>query len=132
MAIGALESFAEIWPRGKVIVGQVKTVARELLCLGLHRPLGVVASPRGLAALTPEADSADATRGANKTSSRICQANDAPVPTAMVAWNPLLSDPLLLVEKPGTFTRQEPMEAWPAVSMDINDSLGFLGRALEI
>jgi hypothetical protein len=33
VAMGALETLAEIWPRGKKVVREVKTVARELLSL---------------------------------------------------------------------------------------------------
>lgn len=33
VAMGALEIFAEVWPRGKKVVREVKTVARELLSL---------------------------------------------------------------------------------------------------
>jgi hypothetical protein len=33
VAMGALESFADIWPRGKKVVADVKTIARELLRL---------------------------------------------------------------------------------------------------
>ncbi|EON62361.1 hypothetical protein W97_01583 [Coniosporium apollinis CBS 100218] len=34
VAMGALEVFAEVWPRGKKVVREVKIVARELLSLG--------------------------------------------------------------------------------------------------
>lgn len=34
VAMGALESFAEVWPGGKRTVREIKTIARELLCLG--------------------------------------------------------------------------------------------------
>jgi hypothetical protein len=33
VAMGALESFAEVWPRGKRVTRELKTVARELLSL---------------------------------------------------------------------------------------------------
>jgi hypothetical protein len=33
VAMGALEVYAEVWPRGKKVVGEVKTVARALLNL---------------------------------------------------------------------------------------------------
>jgi hypothetical protein len=35
VAMGALEIFAEVWPRGRKVVREVKTIARELLSLGL-------------------------------------------------------------------------------------------------
>ena len=34
VAMGALEIFAEVWPKGKATVSEVKTIARELLSLG--------------------------------------------------------------------------------------------------
>ena len=48
VAMGAMEAFAEIWPKGKMVLGQVKTVARELLNLGPTRSL-----PRAAEALEP-------------------------------------------------------------------------------
>jgi hypothetical protein len=54
VAMGALEIFAEVWPRGKKVVRDVKTVARELLSLApsttatLSKPLEIQPLPKSV------------------------------------------------------------------------------------
>jgi hypothetical protein len=47
VAMGALETFAEVWPRGKRVVREVKIIARELLRLSPETAAGS-AGPSGL------------------------------------------------------------------------------------
>jgi hypothetical protein len=46
VAMGALEVFAEIWPRAKKVVGEVKIVARTLLSLESKPRQASIASPK--------------------------------------------------------------------------------------
>jgi hypothetical protein len=46
VAMGALEVFAEIWPRGRKVVGEVKIVARTILSLEPRPREALTASPK--------------------------------------------------------------------------------------
>lgn len=46
VAMGALEVFAEIWPRGKKVVGEVKIIARTLLSLEPRPRQASITSPK--------------------------------------------------------------------------------------
>lgn len=46
VAMGALEVFAEIWPRGKKVVGEVKIIARTLLSLEPRPRQSSITSPK--------------------------------------------------------------------------------------
>lgn len=45
VAMGALEIFAEVWPRAKEVVKELKTIARELLKLGPTAPQSEMETP---------------------------------------------------------------------------------------